>query len=235
MIHVRGLRVVLGKRPIVQSLDFDVDEGAAVALVGPNGAGKTTVLRCIVGLVRYEGRIAIDGVDLAHDPVGAKRLVGYMPQVPAFCEETARASLVFLARLRGVPVAEVDPRLERVGLAEHARRRVRTFSSGMRQRLSLAAALLGDPPALLLDEPTASLDVRGQAEFLELIHTLQQEGRTLLLSSHRTEEIRALAESIVVLNDGRAASPELAEAVRTSIWGKPSNVTPVSRGKERQL
>jgi ABC-type multidrug transport system ATPase subunit len=235
MIHVRGLSVVLGNRSIVQNLDFDVDEGTAVALVGPNGAGKTTVLRSVVGLVRYEGRIAIDGIDLAHDPVGAKRLIGYMPQVAAFCEETARASLVFLARLRRVPMAEVDSRLERVGLAEHARRRVRTFSTGMRQRLSLAAALLGDPPLLLLDEPTASLDVRGQAEFLDLLHTLQKEGRTLLLSSHRTEEIRALAERIIVLNEGRTASPELTEEVLTSIWGKPQNVTPVTRGKERRL
>jgi ABC-type multidrug transport system ATPase subunit len=192
-----------------------------VALVGPNGAGKTTLLRALLGLVRHEGRIEIDGVDAARDPVGAKRRLGVMPQVPAFCEETARAALAFVAALRGAPPAEVDARLAEVGLAGHARGRVRNFSTGMRQRLSLAAALLGDPPVLVLDEPTASLDLRGQAEMVALLQRLQAEGRTILLSSHRAEEIRALAHRIVVLDQGHVIADGPVDRIAAEVWGAP--------------
>lgn len=174
-----------------------------MALVGANGAGKTTLLRCLLGLVRYSGSISIDGVDIARDPVRVKRQLGYMPQVPAFCEETARGALAFVAKLRGAALNEIPALLERVGLTEHARRPVREFSSGMKQRLSLAAALLGDPPVLVLDEPTASLDVEGQAELVRLLGELVRGGRTLLLSSHRAEEIAALTRRVVVLHEGR--------------------------------
>ena len=174
-----------------------------MALVGANGAGKTTVLRCLLGLVRYTGSIAVGGVDLARDPVGVKRQLGYMPQVPAFCEDSARGALTFVAKLRGVSSDEIPALLARVGLSEHARRPVRAFSAGMKQRLSLAAALLGDPPVLVLDEPTASLDVEGQDELVQLLGELVRGGRTLLLSSHRAEEIETLACRVVTLHEGR--------------------------------
>jgi Cu-processing system ATP-binding protein len=203
VIRIRGLAARLGSRSILQGIDLDVAQGESVALVGANGAGKTTLLRCLLGLVRHSGSISVDGVDIARDPVGVKRRLGYMPQVPAFCEETARGSLVFVAKLRGASTDEIPALLERVGLAEHARRPVRTFSAGMKQRLSLAAALLGDPAVLVLDEPTASLDVEGQAALVRLLGELVRGGRTLLLSSHRAEEIAALAHRVVVLHEGR--------------------------------
>lgn len=203
MIRIRGLAVRLGSRGILQGVDLDVARGEPVALVGANGAGKTTLLRCLLGLVRHSGSISVGGIDIARDPIGVKRQLGYMPQVPAFCEETARGALEFVARLRGVDVNEIPELLERVDLTEHARRPVRAFSAGMKQRLSLAAALLGDPPVLVLDEPTASLDVEGQAELVRLLCELVRGGRTLLLSSHRTEEIAALARRVVVIHEGR--------------------------------
>ena len=169
MIRARGLVVTLGGRRILDGVDLDVGEGEGVALVGPNGAGKTTVLRCVLGLVRHQGTIEIGGIDAAKDPVGARRRIGYMPQVPAFCEQRARGSLAFVAALRGGPKVDVDRLLARVGLTAHADRDVRTFSTGMRQRLSLAAALIGDPSVLVLDEATASLDLGGQAEVVALV------------------------------------------------------------------
>jgi ABC-type multidrug transport system ATPase subunit len=144
--------------------------------------------------------------------VGVKRRLGYMPQVPAFCEESARGALAFVARLRGASTDEIPALLEQVGLSEHARRPVRAFSAGMKQRLSLAAALLGDPPVLVLDEPTASLDVEGQAELVRLLGALVRGGRTLLLSSHRSEEIAALARRVVVLEDGRVTGTRAIES-----------------------
>jgi ABC-type multidrug transport system ATPase subunit len=212
MIAMHDIHATLGGRPVLAGIDLMIPRGEAVALVGPNGAGKTTLLRCLVGLVRCSGRIAIDGIDVAADPIGARSRVGYMPQVPAFCEESARRSLTFIAKLRGAPVDQVDALLDQVGLADHAHRSVRTFSTGMRQRLLLAAALVGAPPLLVLDEPTASLDRDAQAEIVALLRRLRDGGTTLLLCSHRSEEIRAIAHRVVELEQGRVVGDTMVDA-----------------------
>ncbi len=206
MIRIRSLAVTLGGRPILDGIDLDIDAGEAVALVGPNGAGKTTLLRCLLGLVAFRGTLEIDGLAVDTYPVRAKETVGYMPQVPTFCEETARGALAFVAALRGAPKSDIDRLLTRVGLAAHAKRDVATFSTGMRQRLSLAAALVGDPAILVLDEPTASVDLKGQAEVIALLQQLRTEGKTIVMSSHRTEEVRVLAHRVVMLDDGRVVT-----------------------------
>jgi ABC-type multidrug transport system ATPase subunit len=225
--------VTLGGRRILEGVEMDIGAGEAVALVGPNGAGKTTLLRCLMGLVRCTGYVSIGGVELSRDPVGAKRQLGYMPQVPAFAEEGVRAALCFVAALRGVPRGEVDRRLEQVGLAAHAKRPVRQLSTGMRQRLSLAAALLGAPPILVLDEPTASLDLRSQAELIALLQGLRDGGQTLLLSSHRAEEIRALAHRIVVLDEGRVLASGPVDEIAASAWSpRPRLVALPRRGRK---
>lgn len=227
MIRARELSVTLGGRRVLDRISLDVGRGEAVALVGANGAGKTTILRCLLGLVRYRGEVLVGGIDSAVDPIGAKRLIGYMPQVPTFCEETARGSLRFVAALRGSSPKELPGLLERVGLAAHAERPVRNFSTGMRQRLSLAAALVGAPSVLILDEPTASLDRKGQVEIAALLKRLQGEGLTLLLSSHRAEEIRALAHRIVALDEGRVLADGPVAEVAEAVWGEPAPASPV--------
>jgi ABC-type multidrug transport system ATPase subunit len=229
MIQVSDLSICLGGRRILEGVDLEVEAGESVALVGPNGAGKTSLLRALMGLVRYQGSIRVGGHDLAREPVRAKGLLGYMPQVPAFCEERVRASLSFVASLRGVAQAEVDQRLAEVGLEAHARRPVRQLSTGMRQRLSLAAALLGSPPVLVLDEPTASLDLRSQGELVSLLQRLQARGQTLLLSSHRAEEIRALAHRIVVLDEGRVLASGPVDQIAASVWGPQGRIVPMPR------
>lgn len=203
LVDVDGMSLTFGKRTVLDRVSFSVKQGESIALVGPNGSGKTSVLRCLLGLVPFQGRATIDGFDVVRDPVVARRLTAWMPQKPAFGDALAREFLVFVAKLRRVDLARVDAVLETVGLAAHTRERARTFSGGMQQRLSLAAALLADAPLLLLDEPTASLDRAGQATFLDTIARLRADGRTLLLSSHRQEEIARLTDRVLVVDDGR--------------------------------
>lgn len=203
MISAKDLRVVLQGRAILDGLSFDVARGEAVALVGANGSGKTTVLRCLLGLVPFSGSASIGGHDVVREPVAARALTGYLPQRPAFGDMTAEEALRFVAKLRRIPTERVLPALQRVGLERHAGSCARTFSGGMQQRLSLAAALLADAPVLLLDEPTASLDRNGQRAFLDLAASLRDEGRTLLLASHRAEEIERLASRVIELHEGK--------------------------------
>jgi ABC-2 type transport system ATP-binding protein len=218
MIRVNDVSTKLNGRQILQHVSFDVNSGETIALVGANGAGKTSVLRCLLGIIHYSGFIHIQDISLEKNPIAAKRLIGYMPQVPAFFEETVIESLTFLAKLREVDGKEIWPLLERVGLKEHATRSVRVLSTGMRQRLSLAASLIGRPPVLILDEPTASVDLKGQQEIVALLRELQSEGKTILLCSHRAEEARALVQRIVVMDEGKVVASGPVEEIAPKIW-----------------
>lgn len=232
MIRAIDLRVRVGGRAILNGLRFEVERGETVALVGANGSGKTTVLRALLGLVPFEGYASIDGFDVVKQAVAARSRVGYLPQKPAFGDATAAEVLSFVARLRRVRRERASELLERVGLAAHAREKARTFSGGMQQRLSLAVALLADPPVLFLDEPTASLDREGRRTFLEIAASLRAEGRTLLLASHRSDEIARLADRVLHLEegcssatDGRAAAADGPDPLRAA----GNNVVPFGR------
>lgn len=205
MIAAHGLTLEIGKRRILDRLSFAVAAGESVGLVGPNGSGKTSVLRCLLGLVPFSGTASIGGHDVVGAPIAARSLVGYLPQKPAFGDLTARETLVFVARLRRLSTHRVSEVLLEVGLREHADERARTFSGGMQQRLSLALALLTDAPVLLLDEPTASLDIEAQETFAQSVELLRSRGRTLLLASHRAEELDRLTDRTIRLDRGRLA------------------------------
>ncbi|QOI99464.1 MAG: ABC transporter ATP-binding protein [Phycisphaeraceae bacterium] len=207
MISIRGVSKSFGRFLAVDGVNLEIPEGESVALWGLNGAGKTTLIRCVLGLVRYRGAITVAGWDARRHGKRARMHVGYVPQELGFYDELGVArAVLFFASLKGVSVRSVDDTLGAVGLEGHGGKRVRELSGGMKQRLALAIAMLGDPPVLVLDEVTASLDACGRREFVALLSGLSGTGRTLLFASHRVEEVRALAGRVVMMERGRAVS-----------------------------
>ena len=207
-----------GRLTALKAFDLDLRRGEAVALWGPNGAGKTTVMRCVLGLVRCKGSVTINGFDVGRRPKQAKRCVGYVPQELAFYDDwRARELLGFFAKLKRVGGDRVSAVLAEVGLAEHAIKRVGELSGGMKHRLALAAALLADPPILLLDELTANLDAAARESFLGLLCKQRDLDKAILFTSHRLREVEVLADRVLVMERGEvvtACEPrELAEAL----------------------
>jgi ABC-2 type transport system ATP-binding protein len=203
-IDVVGLTKRFGAVTALEDLSFSVQPGVVTGFLGPNGAGKTTTLRCLLGLVApTSGSATIDGRryrDLEH-PLAT---VGAALEAADFHPgRTARAHLQVIALASGVPRARVDQLLGLVGLEEFADRRVGGYSLGMRQRLGLAQALLGDPPVLILDEPANGLDPAGIAWLRQFLRSLAAEGRTVLVSSHVLSEVEQTVDDIVVIARGR--------------------------------
>jgi ABC-type multidrug transport system ATPase subunit len=211
IITVQNLSKRFGGLTAVDDLSFFVGAGEAVALWGANGAGKTTALRCLLGLLPFEGSItvaatgAVAGLDVSKQGKAARRLMGFVPQDLHFHNDmTAAETLIFYARLKKVPAGyDFGPLLARLELAPHISKPVHDLSGGLKQRLALALALLADPPILILDEPTANLDIRAREDFLLLLHELKVGGKTLVFSSHRLEEVTALADRVLLMEGGR--------------------------------
>ena len=204
MIKVLDLTKKFGGFTAVDRLSFEVAPGEAVALWGPNGAGKTTVIRSLLGLYSAQGELRVNGWDVRRDGKKARAVVGYVPQELAFYGDlSARQTLLFYANLEGVATPSVETVLAEVGLSEHVDKPVAALSGGMKQRLALAIALLADPPLLMLDEPTSNLDAAARDEFIRLLLRQKAGGKTLLLTSHRLEEIEMLATRVLVLEDGQ--------------------------------
>jgi len=193
-----------GRLEALAGISFTIEPGQIVALLGPNGSGKTTTFKCILGVTAFDGSIEIAGRPVKTQGKNARRLIGYLPQTPAFDPgDTAEGVLRFLADLKGADRRRVDLLLERVKLTDERLMKVGEISGGMRQRLALAAALLSDPPVLLLDEPTANLDTDSRKQFRMLLAELRQEGKTVLLSTHFIEGLQGLADRFIVLKQGR--------------------------------
>jgi ABC-type multidrug transport system ATPase subunit len=213
MIEITKLTKTFGRATVVDAVSLGIRAGEAVALWGENGAGKTTIIRCALGLLRYRGTIRIAGLDAWRHGKRARQLVGYVPQELGFYDDLrVHEAVRFFGKLKGLRINDVDQSLARVGLAGHGGKCIRELSGGMKQRLALSIALLGDPPVLVLDEVTASLDACGRAEFVELLASLTKSpGRATLFASHRVEEIDALATRVVTLERGRVTSDEEAE------------------------
>jgi ABC-2 type transport system ATP-binding protein len=202
-ITVDGLTKRYGPVTAVDRLSFVAEPGLVTGFLGPNGAGKTTTLRMLLGLVRpTAGSALIDSRRYADLPE-PRRAVGAVLEATGFHPgRRGRDHLRVLAQAGGVPRARVDEVLDRVGLAGAADRRVGGYSLGMRQRLGLASALLGDPAVLILDEPANGLDPAGMAELRELLRGLAAEGRTVLMSSHVLSEVAQTVDRVVIVADG---------------------------------
>ncbi|MDT0322995.1 ABC transporter ATP-binding protein [Streptomyces millisiae] len=204
MISMRDLTKKYRARTAVEALSLEIEPGRVTGFLGPNGAGKSTTMRMVMGLdAPTAGRALVNGrpyAELRHPLREAGALLDPRSAHPG---RSARAHLTGMARSNGIPAARVTAVLDTVGLAAVADRRVGSFSLGMRQRLGIAAALLGDPPVLLLDEPVNGLDPDGVRWLRELIRSLAAEGRTVFLSSHLMSEMQETADHVVVIGRGR--------------------------------
>ncbi|MER5479164.1 ATP-binding cassette domain-containing protein [Streptomyces sp. NPDC002734] len=188
----------------VDDLTCTVEPGRVTGFLGPNGAGKSTTMRLVLGLDRpTSGTATVGGRDYTTLATPLRTVGALLDAHSAHPSRTARDHLRHLAASNRIPARRVDEVLEEAGLAPVAGRRVRTFSLGMRQRLGIAAALLGDPPVLMLDEPTNGLDPEGFVWMRQLLRRLAGEGRTVLMSSHLMNETSAVADHLVVLGRGR--------------------------------
>lgn len=216
MITVKELTKRYGGHTAVDALSFTVDKGQIYGLLGPNGAGKSTTMNIITGYISATGGTAeIDGCDIFDSPAAARAKIGYLPeQPPLYTDMTPREYLAFAAELKGLPRAQrkaaVEQCMERTSITDVADRLIRNLSKGYRQRVGLACALLGDPPVIILDEPTVGLDPKQIIEIRELIRSLGQ-GHTVLLSSHILSEVSAVCDKVLIMSHGRLVACDTPE------------------------
>ena len=223
VLETKRLTKHYGDFVAVDNLNLSIRKGEVFGLLGPNGAGKTTTILMLLGLTEpTAGEVRVLGFDPARQPLSVKARVGYMPDQVGFYDElTARENLIYIAKLNGIPRDQVKSRveeaIERVHLTEVIDKRVGTFSRGMRQRLGLADVLIKNPQLIIMDEPTQGLDPELAHEFLGLIHSLKEEGTTILLSSHLLHQVQIICDRVGLFTKGRmvlqGTVPELARMV----------------------
>jgi ABC-2 type transport system ATP-binding protein len=203
-IKIEGLVKMYKGKTALDGLSLSVNEGDVYGFIGPNGAGKTTTMSIMVGLIRYDSGICeIDGKAAGSSGYPA---LGYLPEEPAFAEYlTGREYAMMLARTMGLdrPGDAATRLLDNVSLGDAADRRVSGYSRGMRQRLGLACALLGDPDLLILDEPSSALDPEGRKAVADLVLALKSEGKTIFLSTHILSDIERICDRIALIDSGK--------------------------------
>ena len=206
-LQVRGLEKSYRDLEVLRGVDFEVERGSIFALLGANGAGKTTVVRILATLLRADaGTAVVDGHDVGTHPAHVRESISLTGQFAAVDEIlTGRENLVLVARLRHLPDpgAIADDLLERFSLTDAAKRRVSTYSGGMRRRLDLAMSLIGTPPVIFLDEPTTGLDPQARIEVWQAVKELARHGTTVLLTTQYLDEAEQLADRIAILHEGR--------------------------------
>ena len=229
-IEAEGLvKVYRSRKSEVRALDgadLEVQEGTVLGLLGPNGAGKTTTVRILATLLRADaGRATVAGLDVAREAQAVRKLIGLSGQYAAVDENlTGRENLWLFGRLYQLPSSEASRRadelLERFALEDAADRVAKTYSGGMRRRLDLAAALIGQPRLLFLDEPTTGLDPRSRLAMWDVIRSQVREGNTLLLTTQYLEEADELADDIVVVDHGRIIARGTADELKSQVGGE---------------
>jgi ABC-2 type transport system ATP-binding protein len=241
VIRVEGLsktygRVGDGRPPALDGVSFEIGRAEVAGLLGPNGAGKSTMMRILTCfLAPTRGRATLAGRSIAEDPRGVRRAVGYLPEaVPLPPEMRVDEYLGFRAALKGIGRAgrraAIDGVVGRVRVGDRRRQIIGTLSRGYRQRVGLADALLGDPPILILDEPTAGLDPNQIRETRALIRELGRE-RTVLLSTHVLSEVEAVATRILILSRGRLVAAETAAGLQAQLAGARRLIVEVRPGE----
>jgi Cu-processing system ATP-binding protein len=232
LITLSSVTMAFGRHTAVQDVSLSLHSGQCVGLVGHNGAGKSTLIKLMLGLIRPTGgSVHALGGDPAGAAAGRARVaLGYLPENVAFQPAmTGAETLAFYARLKRQDVRGNAALLAKVGLADASRRRIGTYSKGMRQRLGLAQALLGNPRALLLDEPTTGLDPAARQDFYALLRGLRDAGVGVLLSSHALAEMEGQVDRVVVMNAGRKMADGSLGDLRALVGTRPRVVIRLAR------
>lgn len=221
MIEVKNLTKRYGAVKALDDVSFSADSGEVLGLLGPNGAGKSTTMNILTGyLGATSGTVLIDGIDILEEPKKAKAKIGYLPeQPPLYQDMTVRRYLEFIFDLKKVRLPKrehIDEVMAIVKIADVSERVIRNLSKGYRQRVGFAGALMGNPPVLILDEPTVGLDPKQIIDFRKLVKSLGKK-HTIIFSSHVLSEVAAICDRIVMINNGRivadSATDRLSEAV----------------------
>jgi len=222
VLTVTDIRKSFGSLRALDGVSLEVHRGEVLGLLGPNGAGKSTTLAVCTGQVAPDsGSVSIGGAGSPRDPA-VRRLVGLAPQqIALYSDLTARENLVFLARIHEVPEPSrrADALLDMVGLLPRARDRVGTFSGGMQRRLNLAAALVHEPPLLLLDEPTAGVDPQSRSAILEVVQRLAEGGCAVLYTTHYMDEAQRICSRVAIVDHGRVLETGTVGSLRAAHGG----------------
>lgn len=222
MIEVQDLVKRYGGYLAVDHLSFSAEKGQIYGFLGPNGAGKSTTMNIMTGcLAPTSGTVIVDGMDLQQEPEKVKQRIGYLPELPPlYPEMTVREYLTFAAKLKKVPrleqLQQVVQAMNKTGLLEEQDPLIRTLSKGYRQRVGLAATLLGNPDVVILDEPTVGLDPRQSLEIRDLIRSLREE-HVVILSSHILSEVSAVCDYIFILSHGKLVASDTPEKLEAQL------------------
>jgi ABC-2 type transport system ATP-binding protein len=247
VVETKNLTKRYREKLAVNSLNLTVEEGEVFGFLGPNGAGKTTTILMLLGLTEpTSGVVSVCGFNPTRQSLEVKRRVGYLPESPGFYDDiSAKENLLYMARLNRIPEDEARRRtaqvLDQVGLPDDARRLVREFSRGMKQRLGIAEVLVKNPKAIILDEPTLGIDPDGAIRILELIKSLNREhGLTVMLSSHQLQQVQEICSRVGIIVKGKLiVQGEMDELGKSILKGRQWNflleVSGNTDGLERDL
>ncbi|NND05379.1 MAG: gliding motility-associated ABC transporter ATP-binding subunit GldA [Saprospiraceae bacterium] len=215
-IQVQDLSKQYGVQYALDQVSFTVEKGQIVGLLGPNGAGKTTTMKIISGYMStFGGEAHVNGMDVRSDPIELKKQIGYLPEHnPLYLDMYIREYLTFIARIYRLEAvnSKVDHIIERTGLTREQHKKIGSLSKGYRQRVGLAQAMIHDPSVLILDEPTSGLDPNQLVEIRQLIRDIATE-KTIIFSSHIMQEVQALCERVLILNQGQLVADERTEVL----------------------
>lgn len=220
MINIENVSKKYGHFKALSGVNLEIKEGEAVALLGPNGAGKSTILKCLLGLLDFEGEIFINDINLKENSKLVKSTVAYVPQEPSFYDMRVIDILEFYASLRRVEFSKIKKVLDIVDLTEHQLKFTTELSGGMKQKLSFSVALMADTPILLLDEPTSNLDKSSRKEILDITKKLKESEKTIVFTSHRIDEVFYIADRIIFLDSGRVIRQELTNNLKNNGFRK---------------
>ncbi|MFV0248190.1 MAG: gliding motility-associated ABC transporter ATP-binding subunit GldA [Tenacibaculum sp.] len=216
-IQLTSVTKIYGNKKAVDSVSFSAQKGQILGFIGPNGAGKTSTLKIICGYLKpTQGEILVCNTNVVANPIKAQRHIGYLPeQNPLYTQMYVREYLQFIASVHKISKREIEPLIEKLGLAAEANKKIKQLSKGYKQRVGLAVAILHNPQVLVLDEPTTGLDPNQLLDIRKLIKDLGKD-KTVLLSTHIMQEIEALCDRVLIINKGKLIADKFLDELKTS-------------------